>query len=194
MTKMKTTTLNRIRAHRPCGRGWSTLLRGLNKKRYSNDKLSFKLILEINGIQDAVWCLRTLVYNEQRLFMADVAESVLHLYENNYPNDDFPRKAIQAARDFSLNIHDLKAVSDSSIEAAKDAVNDYFTLPNSLHFPYAAYAAASVIREHTTAYDVACDAVGVYKSTINKNQKWNEIEQLFIKHFCQDDKYENNDT
>ena len=34
----------------------------------------------------------------QRLFAADCAEHVLHIFESKYPNDDRPRKAIEAAR------------------------------------------------------------------------------------------------
>jgi len=33
-----------------------------------------------------------------------VAESVLHIYESKYPNDDRPRKAIQAANDYLSGI------------------------------------------------------------------------------------------
>ena len=36
-----------------------------------------------------------------RLFGADCAEHVLHLYESQYPDDDRPRKAIVAARAFA---------------------------------------------------------------------------------------------
>jgi hypothetical protein len=36
-----------------------------------------------------------------RLFAADCAERVLHLYESEYPGYDRPRAAIQAARDFA---------------------------------------------------------------------------------------------
>ena len=38
---------------------------------------------------------------ELRLFAADCAERVLYLFEKERPDDDRPRKAIQAARDFA---------------------------------------------------------------------------------------------
>ena len=38
---------------------------------------------------------------ELRLFAADCAGRVLHIFETDYPKDDRPRKAIQAARDFA---------------------------------------------------------------------------------------------
>ena len=36
-----------------------------------------------------------------RLFAADCAEAVLPIFERDYPNDDRPRKAIEAARLFA---------------------------------------------------------------------------------------------
>ena len=41
------------------------------------------------------------VDRELRLFAADCAERVLLIFERERPNDDRPRKAIQAARDFA---------------------------------------------------------------------------------------------
>ncbi len=41
------------------------------------------------------------VERELRLFAADCAEHVLHIFELEYPNDDRPRKAIAAARDYA---------------------------------------------------------------------------------------------
>src|SRR3990167_3492794 len=37
-----------------------------------------------------------------RLFAADCAEHVLHLFEEEHPMDNRPRKAIQAARDYAI--------------------------------------------------------------------------------------------
>jgi len=42
--------------------------------------------------------VRSIDKNKLRFVAADFAERVLHIYENKYPNDDRPRKAIEAAR------------------------------------------------------------------------------------------------
>ena len=42
--------------------------------------------------------VRSIDKNKLRFVAADFAERVLHFYENKYPNDDRPRKAIEAAR------------------------------------------------------------------------------------------------
>lgn len=55
-----------------------------------------------------------------RLFAADCAEHVLHLYENKHPGDDRPRKAIEAAREFANGEIDA-AAWDAAGDAAGDA-------------------------------------------------------------------------
>ena len=55
---MLTTTLNRIRKHNPCEDGWSKLLTGLGKTAPDDEPLPFSRIVEINGLDDAVWCCR----------------------------------------------------------------------------------------------------------------------------------------
>jgi hypothetical protein len=52
------TTLNLIRAHSPCVRGWRTLLDYLGKTEPDDEPLSIVTILDSNGINDAFWALR----------------------------------------------------------------------------------------------------------------------------------------
>src|SRR3990167_1717268 len=55
---MITTTLNRIREHKPCEEGWRKLLAHLGKTRADDEPLSFAVILGRNGLDDALWCCR----------------------------------------------------------------------------------------------------------------------------------------
>ena len=75
------TTLNKIRAHSPCSNGWTKLLRNLGKTRADNAPLAITTILESNGIDDALWCLRAVdgYQREMRLYAVDCARSVQHL-------------------------------------------------------------------------------------------------------------------
>jgi hypothetical protein len=59
-------------------------------------------------------------WNERtsRLFAADCAERVLYLYEQEYPNDDRPRAAIQAARDFAEGRIDQAALDAARVAAS----------------------------------------------------------------------------
>jgi hypothetical protein len=53
-----TTTLNRIRTHKPCADGWRKLLAGLGKTEADDEPLPFATILRINGLADALWATR----------------------------------------------------------------------------------------------------------------------------------------
>lgn len=55
---MIVTTLEHIRSHAPCRNGWETLLRGLKKTIIDNEPLPYAKIVEINGLDDALWCCR----------------------------------------------------------------------------------------------------------------------------------------
>lgn len=52
------TTLNAIRATHPCEEGWAVLLKHLGKTKADDEPLDFLTILESNGPDDALWCLR----------------------------------------------------------------------------------------------------------------------------------------
>ena len=78
------TTLNKIRAHGPCSNGWYKLLRHLNKTRADDEPLSLVTILDLNGIGDAIWCLRAVdgYDREMRLFAVACARDVQHLMKD----------------------------------------------------------------------------------------------------------------
>ena len=60
-----------------------------------------------------------------RLFAADCAEHVLHLYESQHPGDDRPRKAIAAARAFAKGgFADATAAAAAAADAADAAAAD----------------------------------------------------------------------
>ena len=75
------TTLNKIREHSPCESGWKKLLAHLGKTQADDEPLPFSVILEANGLDDALWCCRSAPeYNrEWRLFAVWCARQVLHL-------------------------------------------------------------------------------------------------------------------
>lgn len=62
------------------------------------------------------------IERELRLFTADSAEHVLYLFEREHPDDDRPRKAIHAARDFAEGRIDAAARAAASA-AAWDAAS-----------------------------------------------------------------------
>lgn len=111
------TTLNKIKQHNPCPDGWDKLLKFLNKTEADDELLNLLTILESNGAHDCVWAFRTTencpVY---RLIAADFAGSVLHIFEEKYPDDNRPRLAIQSARDYANVL-----ISEEKLDAARAA-------------------------------------------------------------------------
>lgn len=75
------TTLKKIRAHGPCREGWQLLLHYLDKTQADDEPLSLKTILDANGLNDALWCLRTIEgrNREIRLYAVWCARQVQHL-------------------------------------------------------------------------------------------------------------------
>jgi len=65
------------------------------------------------------------------------AESVLHIYENQYPDDNRPRKAIEAAQNY------LKKPSNAAAKAANAAANAASYAAKAAYEAYAAYAAGN---------------------------------------------------
>ncbi len=78
-----TTTLARIRAHNPCETGYKQLCKGLGGIRtYGKDTpITVRQIVEINGLDDALWCLRTMPEHDRRWLLLAVryARRVQHL-------------------------------------------------------------------------------------------------------------------
>ena len=76
-----TTTLNRIREHSPCAEGWRKLLAHLGKTQADDEPLPFSVILESNGLDDALWCCRAEPQHsrEWRLFAVWCARRVRRL-------------------------------------------------------------------------------------------------------------------
>lgn len=75
------TTLNKIREHYPCQEGWTKLLRNLGKTKADDEPLAITTILDSNGLDDALWCLRAVDghQREMRLYAVDCARRVRHL-------------------------------------------------------------------------------------------------------------------
>ena len=101
-----TTTLRKIREYSPCEDGYKKLCKSLGGvRKYGEDTpVKFSQIVESNGLHDALWCLRTICpehEREVRLYAADCAERVLHVFEKKYPKDKRPTEAIEAARKFA---------------------------------------------------------------------------------------------
>lgn len=143
------TTLNAIAACGPCRDGWRTLLKGLGKAKADDEPLLLSTILDSNGLDDALWCLRALPAeydNAVRLMACDLVEPALAYVPEG---EDRPRDAVETARRFARGEVSSEAL-DAAGAAARDAAWD------------AARAAATAARAaaRAAARDAAWDAAG----------------------------------
>ena len=122
------TTLNAIRAHGPCADGWAKLLRYLGKTQADDEPLSIVTVLDSNGLDDALWCLRAVTGHDReiRLYAVWCARQVQHLMDDprslaaldvaeRYANGLSTNAELAAARD---------AAGDAARAAARDAAGD----------------------------------------------------------------------
>ena len=191
------TTLREIFKHDPCGQdskseGWGLLLKNLNKTKADDEPLSLIEILESNGVEDAVWALGCFEYRDCCLFLADVAESVLYIFEKKFPSDNRPRNCIQGIRDFhagNITEEELKGLRVAAYEAY--IAGFYTGGPSFSDATDAAFVACKASDSHFySIFDAALaaatgsgDVVATSIAAEAKRRKQQEIEQLFIKHF-----------
>ena len=116
-----TTTLNRIREHRPCGMnprevpltGFCKLREALGPDHDADEPLSYATIARINGIDDALWCCRAEPKYKKhwRLFAVWCARQVEHLM-----TDQRSRNALDV-----VERHAHGEATDAELVAAWDA-------------------------------------------------------------------------
>ena len=146
------TTLNKIREHDPCLYGWRKLLAGLNKAEPDDELLPLVRILEINGLSDALWALRTADCDrESRMLAVAYARQVQHLM-----TDERSVAALAVAERFAngqATRKELKKSHTDALAAADDA--------------WAAWAAARAAYAAVNAVDAAADAANAADAAEN---------------------------
>lgn len=121
-----TTTLNIIRAARPCNKGWTKLLKGLGKTSEDDEPLPLLTILDINGLDDALWCIDAdpALDRIKRHYQAWCAEQVLHLFEAERPDDMRVREQIAMLRNDDATPEERDAARDAAWAAEWDTARD----------------------------------------------------------------------
>ena len=118
------TTLNRIRAHAPCSDGWAKLLRYLGKTQADDEPLALGTILNSNGLDDALWCLRAVDGNqrEMQLYAVWCARQVPHLMTD--PRSLAALDVAERHANGEATDEELAAASAAARLAAWDAARD----------------------------------------------------------------------
>jgi len=134
------TTLMAIRKHSPCEDRWQTLLKHLGKTAADDDPLPLTAVLDSNGLDDTLWCLRAVTEYDRgiRLFAVWCARQIQHLmtdqrsiaaldvaerFANGQATEDELSAAGSAAGAAALDAAGA-AAWDSALDAAWDAARD----------------------------------------------------------------------
>jgi hypothetical protein len=114
------TTLNRIREDGPCTDGWQKLLKHLNKTAADDEPLALLTVLESNGLDDTLWCLRSVPEHNRlwRHYAVDCAEQVKHLM-----TDPRSHEALRVARLYADGLATDEELA-ATRAAARDATGD----------------------------------------------------------------------
>lgn len=108
-------------------------------------EMSIEILLEEKRYSDLRWLITRCLNNKQKIKLAIfAAESVLHIFESEFPGDDRPRKAIDAAKNKNVDVAIANAANDAAHAASKVAtknknVDTYNAAAN------AAYASTAVV-------------------------------------------------
>ena len=126
-----TTTFTLLHKANACAEGYKKLAKHLGGvTKYGKDTpVDLLTILDSNGLDDTLWCLRATQQEADaltvaRLFAIDCAERTLPIWEAKHPNDQRPRLAIQAAKDYmagKITQEELRAAAAAAAYAAAAA-------------------------------------------------------------------------
>lgn len=132
--------------------GWAKLLRYLGKTGPDDELVSIATILESNGLDDALWCLRSLTgyEKEMRLLAVRFAREVSHLM-----TDPRSLAALNTAEAFAkgqASVQDLDAARLAAYAVAHEAENLSAAVSCAGYTTYVAHAAASTGAATAAAY------------------------------------------
>lgn len=105
---------------KPCGQTQNKYVGEFPLGNSYQIKTIFKKMLGMNEFVDANWLIVRLMDKTQKIkYAIYAAEQVLGIFEKEYPNDDRPRKAIEAVKKYLKNPsrHSERAVCVSATDA-----------------------------------------------------------------------------
>ncbi len=151
-------------------------------KYYGDKELTIKQFMGRKNItqSDKLWvAFRLMPKPELRQCVADIAESVLHIFESRYPNDDRPRKAIQAARNGTAK--ECRVAANAANAAYAAAANAAYA---AAYAAYATNAAANAAYAATdTAYAATDAAYYAAYAALDKPKQEKLIRKIVLKYW-----------
>ena len=153
------TTLNKIREHSPCEDGWKKLLATLGKTKSDDEPLSILTVLDSNGQDDALWCLRAVDGHDMeiRLFVVWCARQVQPLMT------DRSIRTLDVAERYAHGQASLDELAETGVDASAvraDAALTAALAAEAAEAAAAVHAAAGVavaVRASALAAEAAAD-------------------------------------
>jgi hypothetical protein len=157
---MITTTLNRIQVHYPWEKIWTDLLAHLGKTKADDEPLPYSTILDILGLEDALWCCRAEPQHarEWRLYAVWCARQVQHLMSD-------PRSIA------AIDVAERHAHGEATDEELRVAWEAAWAAAWDAEASVAAAAARAAARE--VAWDAAWAAAWAAAANAVGNIAWN---------------------
>ena len=127
------TTLAALAAHNPCKPGRDRLLAALGKTEADDEPLALAKVLEICGLQDALWCIDHVWHDKLRMRLAcRFAREVAHLMPQG------SRDALEVVERYAEG-----GASETVFKEATDAARAASTIAARMAYAYTATAAAA---------------------------------------------------
>lgn len=116
-----TTTLNKIRSFQPCKEGWTKLLITLGKTAADDEPVSYATILQSNGVQDTIWCMRCEWFEHKEVWMQFVNGCAERANKYKLADADAAAYAAASAAYTAYAAYAAYAAADAAYAAADDA-------------------------------------------------------------------------
>ena len=179
------TTLRKLRKYEACENRYDHLVAALGDEYDDDTPLSVSRILDTNGVSDALWALRACDMsqgdkNAVYLLACDYAEHVLHIFEDKYPDNPYPRAAIEARRAWvrrEISDEELKCAADAAYSYADSAAAyaaraAYFAADSAAAVPTAAAAVPTAALATVSAVTYAASATDSAAAACAAEEAW----------------------
>ena len=173
-------TLKFLKKFNACSKGIAFVKKN---KLISLEAIDFiEKLIELDKLQWANWLtVRVLCKIDNVKYAVFAAEQVIDIFENKYPNDDRPRKAIESAKAYINNPCDADADTNAACDA--DAAYDAADATRAATRA-AAYAAAYAAATATAAYaaHIAAYAAARAAARASRRAAWQDADgKILIK-------------
>ena len=165
------TTLNKIRSHLPCEKGWKTLLKSLGKTEADDEPLPLLQILESNGLFDALWCIRAVdgFESEKQLLAVAFAREVEHMLQ-----DSRLLNAINVAEKHAKGLATKMELKEAWYSARAAHIAEL-----NMNTSYTMRYATAVARASAMGADFAAHDTAYYVAAATRNAALKKLDAIF---------------